>query len=210
MKRKNLYIFIFISVPLYIASVVIHEWGGGDDPCTAARKNHAPFFVSSVWCLVVATTAATNNSWWPRNAHRLSQRLRTFIFCWRQYNGNLWYFVWLSSFKQQLFVLRTLFWIFQEWIKYIDYEILITLCIFYLNWNCLEKSWVWSSLSIFVFVTNPSQQKMKRRRNQSRKMQQHASSRSELCCSAAAAAAAANEASQKKPGLLVERIPAAS
>ena len=48
MKRKNLYIFIFISVPLYIASVVIHEWGGGDDPCTAARKNHAPFFVSSV------------------------------------------------------------------------------------------------------------------------------------------------------------------
>jgi hypothetical protein len=45
--------------------------------------------------------------------------------------------------------------------------------------------------------------------NQSRKMQQHASSRSELCCSAAAAAAA-NEASQKKPGLLVERIPAAS
>jgi len=50
---------------------------------------------------------------------------------------------------------------------------------------------------------------MKRRSNQSRKMQQHAISRSELCCSAAAAAAA-NEASQKKPGLLVERIPAAS
>ena len=135
----------------------------------SCEKESCSFFRFVGAALVVAA-AATNNSWWPRNAHRLSQRLRTFIFCWHQYNGNLWYFVWLSSFRQQLFVLRTLFWIFQEWIKYIDYEILITLCIFYLNWNCLEKSWVWSSLSIIVFVTNPSQQKMKRRSNQSRKM----------------------------------------
>ena len=154
------------------------------------QERSCSFFVSSVlwwWWWWRRRQQTTRDE---KNVHRLSQRLRTFIFCWHQYNGNLWYFVWLSSFKQQLFVLRTLFWIFQEWIKYIDYEILITLCIFYLNWNCLEKSWVWSSLSIFVFVTNPSQQKMKRRSNQSRKMQQHASSRSELCCSAAAAAAA--------------------